>query len=270
MNNLPHLEYVQRANKKNTLKGGRVPLVYFFVCEDGMVVYVGRTDRFATRWKQHLMSDKAMHLVHRVELHVMDSDAEAHFYETEMILKYGPLWNSIGRHAKPSKLAVQPVDVIHYKSTACARFVLPYARYAHACYTVKNRDIGKETTITVSRGEVHIGTIVVQNDLSSIDFAPACEDHYFKSLCERMKYCTVIGKEAYAILEDKIGFIDTSVPTGYTKCLWHGAHHRNRTGDYWDDSEWDETGIMIEHPALEDYLPDYVPHIGAWYTPPGY
>lgn len=269
---LPYLEYMPTTSADNALKGGRVPLVYFFVCENGMVIYVGRTDRFLTRWKQHMMSDKAMHLVHRVELHIMDSDAEAHFYETEMILKYAPLWNSIGRRAKPSKYSVMPVSVVHYRSTACARYVLPYARFGHACYTLKHKDTGNKTLIDVSRKGEHVGKITVQNDLSEIVSDAGVSDHYYNKLVERMEYCAEHGKEAYRILYEEYGFADMIVPDAITKCYWDGAIHRERIQDWEDDSEYYDTGIIHELPSVECYLKEleYVPAVCVWYNPPGY
>lgn len=268
MTTIPYLEFEKVTHNCSKLKGGRVPLVYFFIAETGMVLYVGKTDKFAARWKQHIMSDKAMHLVHRVELHVMESQAESVFYETEMILKYAPLWNSIGRHATPSKFSVYPCEILHYKSTACARYVLPYARYGHACYDVKHREVGKNVVVTIGYKGDHIGTIKIANDLSEITSDAGIDCNYYNRLVERMEYCAEIGKKAYDILYDEIGFIPAIVPDAVTKCNWHGAIHRERIQDWSDDSEWYETGIVNVLPSVDDFLSEleYVPDICTWYT----
>lgn len=272
---LPYLTYDSCNTEKTTFKGARCPLVYLFVCENGMVIYVGRTDKFATRWKQHLASDKALHLVHRIELHVMDSDAEAHFYETEMILKYQPIWNKVGRHAKPSKMSVEPVGIVHYKATAVARFILPYARQQVDGYVIKHWDHGEYTRIDVTRPQDYkcipvreVGSITVKNDLSDVQSEMYGKNKYFSALVDRVNYCAKIGASAYAILYDEIGFVDAVEPSMIVKCYWSACIKRERAKDFVDYSDYRNTGITTSLQSPEAVLAelDYVPDISEWYN----
>lgn len=68
-------------------------VVYFFHNSSDDLLYVGRTNNFCIRWKDHCNSDKPMHEVSYVNVHIFDTKQEMYFYETQKIAELNPLWN---------------------------------------------------------------------------------------------------------------------------------------------------------------------------------
>lgn len=85
-------------------------VVYFFYGEGDELLYVGRTNKFASRWSQHLKSEKEMLRVKKVCLHIFDTKPETIFYEAQKIAGLQPKWNIAGLDAKVARNMIKPID----------------------------------------------------------------------------------------------------------------------------------------------------------------
>lgn len=89
-------------------------VVYFFYGADNVLLYVGRTNNFKSRWKQHMQTDKDMKKIKRVCLHIFETKPETIFYEAQMIVAHQPVWNKAGLLGKMSKHSIEPVDIVWF------------------------------------------------------------------------------------------------------------------------------------------------------------
>lgn len=89
----------------------KINVVYFFYGSEHELLYVGRTNDFVKRWYDHCNSEKQMHLVKSVAVHVFSTKSEVMFYEAEKILELEPLWNVAGRDGVVSGYKMFPESV---------------------------------------------------------------------------------------------------------------------------------------------------------------
>ena len=86
-------------------------VVYFFYNTDNDLLYIGRTNNFCTRWKDHCNSNKTMCEVTSVNVHVFDTKQEVYFYEIQKIAELNPLWNKSILSTTVSVYNILPRDV---------------------------------------------------------------------------------------------------------------------------------------------------------------
>lgn len=86
-------------------------VVYFFYDVNGILLYVGRTINFVTRWKDHLNSSKDMCKIESVCLHVFGTKQEMLFYEIQKINELKPLWNVADTEGSVSPYDMKPLEI---------------------------------------------------------------------------------------------------------------------------------------------------------------
>lgn len=105
-------KYLTPENTDDLLKYNKnVSVVYFFYDVNMVLLYVGRTINFVTRWKDHWYSNKDMKRIDSVCLHVFETRQEMLYYEIQKINELKPLWNVSDTQGSVSRYEMQPAEV---------------------------------------------------------------------------------------------------------------------------------------------------------------
>jgi excinuclease UvrABC nuclease subunit len=108
-------ENVNEEVKAKFARNVKCPVVYMFLDKKDNVLYVGKSTYFATRWSQHVRSEKPITKVNKVILFTYKSVAEAEFVESQFIVANQPAWNKQGLDETLSDYRIPWVDRVELK-----------------------------------------------------------------------------------------------------------------------------------------------------------